>query len=379
MKVPKIVKQSRMENKGYVFYGIIIVFVVIFLSSSIIFKVYQIDILPSQLFGALIGVFITAIVTAFLLRGQTEGDEKREKSVKVFEKKQEIYHNFLEKFQKIIQNGDIRIGIKKEDGSVDNTTDELKDLIFQLAFIQMHTKTENTTKILSCIAHVKQTLKEFNAKTDEEKNKGLETYYSELSQELFDIVAILKADLYHETEIDTIPQEEMINILKKFDLYAEVKSPDKYEMLTYFLSELYKQVKEKGYSVNEEKNNFKHQARQFYNEKKDCYLGIELGEEYGGIGFSLVVTQENGFFYGLNNGKWWTEEQKQQVKNVFGDNKNNKEWLFRHYWDNLNFNDYNSSEFNDLKSHRNKKSFVSEIVGVILGNIEKYQIIISNK
>ena len=61
--------------KDYIFYGIIVAFFVIFLASAIIFKVYNIEILPSQFYGALIGVFITAIVTAFLLRGQTEGDE----------------------------------------------------------------------------------------------------------------------------------------------------------------------------------------------------------------------------------------------------------------------------------------------------------------
>ena len=91
--------------KDYIFYGIIVAFFVIFLASAIIFKVYNIEILPSQFYGALIGVFITAIVTAFLLRGQTEGDEKREKSVKVFEEKLKIYKDFLSKLQEIVKNG----------------------------------------------------------------------------------------------------------------------------------------------------------------------------------------------------------------------------------------------------------------------------------
>ena len=103
-----------MKIKKFVFYGFILAFIVLFLASAIIFKVYNVEILPSQFYGALIGVFITAIVTAFLLRGQTEGDEKREKSVKVFEKKQEVYYNFLEKLKEITQDGEIHIGTKNK-------------------------------------------------------------------------------------------------------------------------------------------------------------------------------------------------------------------------------------------------------------------------
>ena len=138
-----------MKNKKILSFNIfILIFTVFFISAAIIFKMFEIETLPSQIFCALISVFITAIITALLLKGQTEGNEKRERSVKVFEKKQEIYHEFLEKFQKIIQSGDITIGTKREDGTVDYTTDYLKDLIFQLAFIQMHTSAENTKKLL---------------------------------------------------------------------------------------------------------------------------------------------------------------------------------------------------------------------------------------
>jgi uncharacterized membrane protein len=79
-----------MKNKNWIFNGIIIAFTVFFIASAVIFNVFEIEILPAQFYGALIGVFITAIVTAFLLRGQTEGNEKRDKNVKIFEKKQEL-------------------------------------------------------------------------------------------------------------------------------------------------------------------------------------------------------------------------------------------------------------------------------------------------
>jgi uncharacterized membrane protein YccC len=78
-------------------YGIIL-FTVVFIAVAVavFFNIYDMEILPSQFYGALIGVVITAIITVFLLQRQTTNKEQREKSVKVFEKKQEIYHNFLE-------------------------------------------------------------------------------------------------------------------------------------------------------------------------------------------------------------------------------------------------------------------------------------------
>lgn len=99
-------------------YGVI-VFTLIFIASSVIFKIYEFEVLPSQFFGALIGVVITAIITLFLLQGQTSNEEEREKSVKVFEKKQEVYHAFLEELKKIIQDGEITIVSKGKDANLD--------------------------------------------------------------------------------------------------------------------------------------------------------------------------------------------------------------------------------------------------------------------
>jgi hypothetical protein len=86
-----------MKNRDYGFYGIIIALSVLFIIASVIFKVYEPGILSVQFFGALTGVFITVIITAFLLRGQTEGDEKREKNVKEFKQKIQTYSEFIRK------------------------------------------------------------------------------------------------------------------------------------------------------------------------------------------------------------------------------------------------------------------------------------------
>lgn len=79
----------------------------LFLVSSVLFNVFEIDILPSQFFGALIGVVITAIITVFLLQGQSEQEVQRDKDVKIFEQKILVYSEFTEKMWGMLDNDDV--------------------------------------------------------------------------------------------------------------------------------------------------------------------------------------------------------------------------------------------------------------------------------
>jgi cadmium resistance protein CadD (predicted permease) len=91
-------KTKKMNMKRIWIYGIVL-FSIIFIAAAVIFGIFDVDILPSQFYGALIGVVITAIITVFLLQGQTANEEKRDIRIRVFEKKQEIYHAFLEELR----------------------------------------------------------------------------------------------------------------------------------------------------------------------------------------------------------------------------------------------------------------------------------------
>lgn len=75
----------------------IIAFGVLFVIAAVVFRVFDIDVLPSQLYGALLGTVITAIITVFLLNGQSENEMKREKDSKVFENKIRVYSEFADK------------------------------------------------------------------------------------------------------------------------------------------------------------------------------------------------------------------------------------------------------------------------------------------
>lgn len=89
-----------MKNKNLWLYGIV-AFTFIFIASSVIFRIFDVEILPSQFFGALIGVVITAIITVFLLNGQTSAEETKERNVKVFEEKSARFNNFINKLWEI--------------------------------------------------------------------------------------------------------------------------------------------------------------------------------------------------------------------------------------------------------------------------------------
>ena len=223
----------------------------------------------------------------------------------------------------------------------------------------MHTETKNTDKILDYLAEIIETLNEFNNNTD------LESFYIKLSERLFEIVAVLKSDLYGKKDESKISMKRMENVLK-----LKIKAATKYEMLEYFLSELYRQIREKGYLIDGE-NDFKHQARQFYDGNGYCHLGIELEE---GTWLSLDITRKEGFFYGVGKGDCvWSAEEKLRIEKVFLIVNANKEWFFRCFYGNLKFNEYNSSKFDELKNPRKRESFVTKLVEEIVEYVERFK------
>ena len=352
-----------MKTKDYV---VIIAFVILFLASAIIFKVFDFDILPSQFYGALIGVFITAIITAFLLRGQTEGDEKREKSVKVFEKKQEVYYNFLEKLKEIIQDGEIHIGTKNKDGSINNSIDELKDLIFQFAYLQLHTSEDTINEVVEKVSKLIQHLNEYNSTKEADKQKQLPGFYSSLSNELFGIIAVLKKDLYNK-DYKPISKEKMNEILRECDLFVEVEANgiDKYELQNYFLDELQKQLIQKGYQF--EKNDFKQDVHEYYARARNRhrYYGIEIPISVNENTVIFKIEIENNYYYGFPKIKSEKEnpELAKIIKQVSPNFKENDYWYGFKYsgrYD-LDFWYFNSPEFERLRHPKLRESLLKDI------------------
>lgn len=122
----------------------IIAFGILFVCAAVIFRIFDIDVLPSQLYGALLGTVITAIITVFLLNGQSENEMKREKDSKVFENKIQVYSEFTDKLWGMLDDEVI---------SLEEIT-ELRKLCFKnLVFYLNNEQAEELQKCISKIAN----------------------------------------------------------------------------------------------------------------------------------------------------------------------------------------------------------------------------------
>lgn len=365
-----------MKSKNIWLYGII-VFTLLFIASSVLFRVFDVEILPSQFFGALIGVVITAIITVFLLQGQTANEEQRERSIKVFEKKQDVYHEFLEKLKEIIKDGQITIAAQGKNASLDQNVDELKDLLFQLGYIQMHTSEENTNKIFERVAKIIQLMNDFSSE-GKDKQKFLPEFYASLSEELFGVVSILKSDLYG-IETNTIGREKILDLLRECDLFIDTEEFNKYDIHKYFLDELQNQLQSKGYKIT--KKDFTQDISEYYAKARNRHRWYGFSFEVYSypnstekVFFEFGV--ENSYYYGFRNKSENTDfkpELKEQLQNSLIGFNFNKNWIFTYSKKNdLDFWKLNSPSFERLKNPRKREGLITDIVQEMDSNIKAF-------
>ena len=99
---------KRLKNKLLVALAI---FLVISLSLFVFSIIYEGEMpkLVENINNSAIGAIFTAIITVFLLLGQTETEEDKERNVKVFEKKSELFNNFIEELWKVWEDRNITL------------------------------------------------------------------------------------------------------------------------------------------------------------------------------------------------------------------------------------------------------------------------------
>ncbi len=191
-----------------------LVFTLIFIGSAVFFEIFELGTLPTQVFGALLGVVITAIITVLLLQGQTKSEEKREIHLRVFEKKQEVYFDFLSKFNHILQDQDFRIHLDTKKTTSPGSIN-LQDFVFEFGYLQMHTSVDVFDKILEHTARLLEANKHLQNQSNDD-TPAFKQYYAILTEEYFSIIALLKTELYPEKDkeidfnkINTILQHSM--------------------------------------------------------------------------------------------------------------------------------------------------------------------------
>lgn len=128
--------------------------------------------ISAQFFSAMAGALVAAIITLFLLKGQTAVEADRKRDSKVFEEKLRIYKVFLHKLCDVVKDQKI-------------TPEEEIELQFQVSYIAMHTKTSSIKVISDNIKEIILSLK----KEEPDANNMLDRLFNiadEFHKELYD-------------------------------------------------------------------------------------------------------------------------------------------------------------------------------------------------
>ena len=362
-----------MSRKIYIALGALFV---ISLSIFIFNSIYQNQLpkIVEEINNSAIGAILTAIVTVFLLQGQTATEEERERNLSVFEKKQEVFHNFLEKLKEIVQDGKITISMRDNAQEGENI-DELKELLFQLSYIQMHTHEDNTDKIFKHIANIIQQMNEFET-AGNDKQALMAEFYTNFSQELFGIITVLKSDLY-KVDSKPIPPENIKSILEKCNLFVEGGEMDKYEMQNYFWNELQNELLAKGYKFN--KLNFEQDVNKYYRGGRSRHkwfgftIPIYTTQTNEEVNFNIEL--ENDYYFGFHkNGNPSSELFVNCVRETYAGFKESNSWYGWTYSTryNLDFWNLNSPNFELLKHPQRRKLLIKNIAQEIDTYIQQF-------
>ena len=324
--------------------------------------------IAAQLFSALAGAIIAAIITMLLLKGQSGAEELKERNMAIFNQKQEVYHRFLEELHKIVQDGQINIGSKNADGKVNANIDELKDLIFQLGFLQLHTSEETIKNVLDELVKMIQALNDFGSCDEQTRQQDAPKFYSRLSNSLFSVIAVLRKDLYGK-ESHPINEEQMKSVLQECDLYVERTDFNPFEMQKFFWDDLRKQLAERGYSIQNPEYDFTDDINKYYARARGRYryFGFKFTQENCPATFEVQV--DNSYYYGVVRGSEW--EQNEKITSVLHSIGGFVESAWSQKYD-LDFWNLRSAGFEELKNSKTANAYIRHIANEIDDFVRKF-------
>lgn len=186
-------------KKNYVTIGILICLFV-FLAITYFSRIYKIGDLPVQFIGALLGSVATAVITYFLLVGQTLSEERKERNVKVYETKSTLYQPIIVFLWEIYEDRKISV-------------DEVKKLFDELCKnVILYLDVEKTNEIFSIVKKL----------TDIATNPAInqEIIKDDIQEYIFKIINILAEDidlggnLSNETKSNIKAIQDQLNKMK---------------------------------------------------------------------------------------------------------------------------------------------------------------------
>lgn len=164
-----------------------------------------------EMFAAVLGVIITAIITMILLRGQSDTDIERERAAKIFEEKLKIYQDYLHTLCNVI-----------EDHSLSDK--EKIRLEFQTSYVAMHCD----SRYIASVSKAVRELIEYVCPDEESNVKRLNKSNSPdpLLDNLFYVVEAFRKDLYGaDFEFDLESKQATLENFS--NAYRNAKSQDK--------------------------------------------------------------------------------------------------------------------------------------------------------
>ena len=165
---------KRFKNKLLIALAI---FLAISLSLFVFSIIYEGEMpkLVENINNSAIGAIFTAIITVFLLLGQTETEEDKERNVKVFEKKSELFNNFIEELWKVWEDRNI-------------TLEELSHLLKLVSKdIIPYTKPESAKSILNSLNAIAS---EVNTQENTINKKHIQTHIYAIINTLSDEIGL---------------------------------------------------------------------------------------------------------------------------------------------------------------------------------------------
>ena len=163
-----------------------------------------------EMFAAVLGVIITAIITMILLRGQSDTDIERERAAKIFEEKLKIYQEYLHTLCEVVKDRSL--------------SDEEKMLLeFQTSYVAMHCDSQYIATVSTAVRRL------IGYICPDEESKESNMYKSNspdpLLDNLFCIVEAFRKDLYGDDfKFDSDYKQKTLENFS--EAYRNAKSPD---------------------------------------------------------------------------------------------------------------------------------------------------------
>lgn len=178
------------NNKNIWIYGTVVVLMLFFIVIPVLYKIEEINSLASQFYGALTGVAITAIITVFLLQGQTSNEEIKEQNVRVFEKKTVVFNDFIDRLWLIWRNKSISM-------------EEIVEIIGRVSKdIIPYTKPAIAKEILGCLNKIADSIDK-------------EDIFEKTDENVFNIINVLSKEIGLGGELNAEVRQQIVSLESK--------------------------------------------------------------------------------------------------------------------------------------------------------------------